>query len=872
MQKVRSFTVLPSVPDSLQNLKVIAKNMYWSWNSEFIELFRRIDANLWESCGHNPVKLLGTVTQARLEDLAGNDGFLSELRRATEKLRGAIEKPSWFEKVYARTTKPAIAYFSAEFGLHESLPIYAGGLGILAGDHLKSASDLGIPITAVGLLYQKGYFRQYLNTDGWQQEQYTENDFYNMPVELVRKKSRRPLTISVQYPQRCVLAQMWRVKVGAVNLYLLDTNIPANSPEDRTITASLYGGDVETRIRQELMLGTGGLKALAAMGIEPTVCHINEGHAAFVVLERIRHLRSTKSMTFDEAAEATRASNIFTLHTPVRAGNDEFPIELMDKYFGGYFPKLAINRNRFLRLGRIEPDNDSEPFKMTVLALRLSAHRNAVSGLHGQVSRKMWSQLWPEVPADEVPIEAITNGVHAKSWISAEMDSLFERYLGSNWSGEIVDKSIWKNAEQIPDEELWRTHQRCKERLIGFSRNRLKAQMQRRGSFHTELGWAEEVLDPEALTIGFARRFAGYKRANLLLKDAERLVKILTDSNRPMQIIFAGKAHPKDTEGKEIIRQISHFAAEHKVERRIVFLEDYDLDVARYMVQGVDVWLNTPRRPMEASGTSGMKAAINGALNVSTLDGWWCEAYEPEVGWVIGAGESYDETDYQDTVESEALYNLLENEVVPLFFARSAGNLPRGWIRRMKNSIMRIVPRFNTHRMVAEYTRKFYNPATARWTYLTAQAAARAKALSMWKEDMKNAWAELAIGDVNTQVYDGKSLLRLNIKQPQLEVGSELRISAVVKLGRISPDDVAVQIYHGQVDASGNIQAGAVAEMTYEKAADQNGQYVFSGSIACQTSGRQGFSLRILPKHADLADPYEPGLILWEAADSKTGR
>jgi len=869
MQKVRSFTVLPALPERLQALKTIAHNMYWSWNSEFVDLFRRIDSNLWEACGHNPVQLLGAVTQARLEDLAENEGFLCELQRAAEKLTEALQRPSWFDKIYAKTPKPTIAYFSAEFGIHESLPVYAGGLGVLAGDHLKSASDLGVPIVAVGLLYQKGYFRQYLNTDGWQQERYSENDFHNMPAELVRKKSRRRLTVSVQYPQRCVLAQIWHVKVGTVSLYLLDTNIPANSPADRMITASLYGGDRETRIQQELMLGIGGLKALAVMGIEPAVCHINEGHAAFLALERIRHLRTTKSMSFDEAAEAVRASTVFTVHTPVKAGNDEFPAEMMDKYFGGYFPKLAINRKQFMGLGRVNPDDDNESFKMPVLALRLSTYRNGVSQLHGQVSRKMWVNLWPEVPADEIPIHAITNGVHAKSWVSAEINGLFERYLGSNWSNEIVDKSIWKNLEQIPDEELWRTHQHCKQRLISFARKSLKAQMQRRGSYHTELGWAEEVLDPEALTIGFARRFAGYKRGNLLLKDHDRLVRILTDPNRPVQIIFAGKAHPKDAEAKEIIRQIVHFASELVVRRQIVFLEDYDMDVARYMVQGVDVWLNNPRRPMEASGTSGMKAAMNGALNVSTLDGWWCEGYTPDGGWVIGAGESYDDPAYQDTVESETIYNLLENEVVPLFFARSPGNLQRAWIKRMKNSIMQIAPRFNTHRMVAEYTRKTYNPATERWEYLTAQDCDKAKALSMWKAEIKNAWPGLAIENVNVQVYDGKNLFPLNTKQPQLTVGAELRISAIVRLGSVSPDNVAVEIYHGLVDAWGNIEDGRSAQMSYEKSTEDGGKYIFSGSIPCSASGQYGFALRILPKHHDLVDPYEPGLILWETTDSK---
>ena len=870
MPKVRNFMVLPALPDSLKGLETIAGNMFWSWNPEFVELFKRIDSNLWTACGHNPVKLLGNVSQEQLEALAENQGFVCELQRAVEKLKAYLDGPTWFEKVSSKGTRPTIAYFSAEFGIHECLPFYAGGLGILAGDHLKSASDLGIPLVGVGLLYQKGYFRQYLNIDGWQQEVYTENDFYNMPIELVRKKSGRPLTISVEYPGRCVTAQVWCVSIGRVKLYLLDTNVSANSSADRMITVSLYGGDRELRIRQEIMLGIGGLKALTAMDISPAVCHMNEGHAAFMALERIRELRRTKSMTFDEALEAARAGNVFTMHTSVKAGLDEFSVELMDKYFGSFFPALGINRERFLALGRILPDDDAESFKMTILGLRLSSYINGVSKLHGQISREMWSSFWPGVPVSEVPIISITNGVHIKNWLSEEMGSLYERYLGPNWTDETVSESVWNNIDQIPDEEFWQTHQRCKERLIVFARNRLKAQMQRRGTYHTELNRAEEVLDPEALTVGFARRFAGYKRGNLLLKDEERLAKLLSNPDRPVQIVFGGKAHPRDTEGKDIIRQIIHFATQYDLKRHIVFLEDYDIDVARVLVRGVDIWLSNPRRPMEASSTSGMKAAINGALNMSTLDGWWCEGYTPEVGWVIGAGESYKNADYQDMVESQAIYNMLENEVVPLFYTRSADNLPRAWIRRVKNSIKSITPRFNTHRMVGEYTRRFYNPAAAKWRYLTAEAMARAKALSMWKSNMKKAWPEFDIKDVRIQVKNAEKSRQLNPKQPQLKIGSQLSVRALVKLGKVGPDDVSVELYHGPVDTWGNIKDGSAVRMDYKEASGHDGEHWFVGLIPCGAPGRRGVAVRVLPRHDDLVSPYELGLILWETTPAKT--
>jgi starch phosphorylase len=643
MPKVRSITILPALPESLANLETIANNMFWSWDADAEALFQRIDCNLWAASGRNPTRLLGSLSQDRLTELADNEGFLSELRRIAEKLNSYLERPSWFEKVCSESDKPSVAYFSAEFGIHESIPTYAGGLGILAGDHLKSASDLGIPLVGVGLLYQKGYFRQYLNVDGWQQELYAENDFHNMPMELVCKDDGQPLTITVEYPDNAVSAQIWCVRVGRVKLYLLDTNIPANTSTDRIITASLYGGDREMRIRQEIMLGIGGLRALTAMNINPSVCHMNEGHAAFMGLERVRLLRSQHNMPFAEALEATKAGNVFTMHTPVKAGLDEFSAELMDKYFADYFPTLGIGKKQFLALGRVDPDDDNEPFKMPILAIRLSSYRNGVSKLHGDVSRSMWAFLWPGVPVNEVPIASVTNGVHIKTWLSDEIVSLYDRYFGPHWSDPAADRPIWDDLDHVPAEELWRCHQQCKERLIVFSRSRLKKQLERRGTYHTELNWAEEVLDPHALTIGFARRFASYKRGSLLLKDPKRLLRLLNAPDRPVQIVFSGKAHPRDTEGKEIIRQIVHFANQYDVRRRIVFLEDYDMNVARFMVQGVDIWLSNPRRPMEASSTSGMKAAINGALNISTLDGWWCEGYVPQLGWVIGAGETYED-------------------------------------------------------------------------------------------------------------------------------------------------------------------------------------------------------------------------------------
>jgi len=868
MPRVHSFTIMPSLPEPLKELEVLSRNMFWSWNPELETLFRRIDSNLWSACGHNPVKLLGAVQQARLEELAENEGFIYELRNSVATLNAYLEEPTWFEKVCSKYDNAVIAYFSAEFGIHECLPLYAGGLGILAGDHLKSASDLGVPLVGVGLLYQKGYFRQYLNIDGWQQELYLENDFYNIPLELVKAPDGSALRISVQYPKRNVWAQLWKLCVGRVNLYLLDTNLEANSPADRMITSSLYGGNREMRIMQEIMLGIGGLKALAAMGISPSVCHMNEGHAAFMALERIKELRSNRNMSFDEAAEVAKASNLFTIHTPVRAGLDEFSVELMDKYFEAFLPTLGINRKEFLALGRINTQDDNEPFKMPVLALKLSAYRNGVSKLHGQVSRSMWAELWNGVPVKEIPIASVTNGVHLNSWLSDETKDLYERYLGPEWSKEPADESFWQGVEQMPDEEIWRIHQRYKEQLIIFARKRLKAQMKRRGTYHTELNWAEEVLNPEALTIGFARRFTMYKRGNLLLRDPKRLVRMLSDTSRPVQIVYSGKAHPRDTEAKDIIRQIIHFASQYDVRRRIVFLEDYDINVARYLVQGVDVWLNNPRRPMEASGTSGMKAAINGALNISTLDGWWCEGFRPKGGWVIGSGENYEDHNYQDIVESQAMYNILENEVIPLFYTRSADNLPRAWIRRMKHSIRHITPRFNTHRMVGEYTRRFYNPALARWQHLTAEEMTRARSLSSWKTRIKKDWSQLAIKQVKLYCENGEGEVEIDSKQPQLKVGGRLNVKALIKLARLSPQDVSVELYHGDIDSWGNIKDGSIIQMEHLDTEVQNGDHWFSGRIPCSRAGQLGMTVRVMPQHPDLADRYELGLVLWESTST----
>jgi starch phosphorylase len=861
MRPSYTFRVIPLLPARLERLRDLAHNLWWSWNHEAIELFRRLDRDLWESTGHNPVLILGTIRQERLQQMADDDGFMAHFQRVCREFDRYMKGgATWHGKLQddgqaaEKGPEQRIAYFSAEFGLTESLGIYAGGLGILAGDHLKSASDLGLPFVGVGLLYQEGYFRQYLNPDGWQQELYPENDFYNLPVTLEKKPSGEPLRVSVAYPGRTVEAQVWKAQVGRVPLYLLDTNIEENQPEDRDITDQLYGGDDDLRIRQEIMLGIGGIRALEALGQRPTVCHMNEGHSAFLAVERIRLLMEEQHVSFAEAREAAAAGHVFTTHTPVPAGIDWFSPTLVDRYLSDYYPQLGLTRDEFLGLGRMKPDDASGYFCMAIMAMRLANKTNGVSQLHGKVSRGMWQEVWPQVPIEEVPILGITNGIHPRSWISHDMADLYDRYLGPRWIERPADQSIWKRVARIPDEELWRTHERRRERLVAFARRRLSAQLRQRGSRPSELSLAEEVLDPDALTIGFARRFATYKRAELLYHDLDRLARIASDRGRPVQIIYAGKAHPKDNPGKELIRQIIHHARRPDFRNRIVFIEDYDMTVARYLVQGVDVWLNTPRRPHEASGTSGMKATANGALNLSVLDGWWDEGYTPETGWAIGHGEEYDEDqfDYQNQVEANALYDLLEKEIVPLFYERGRDGLPRGWIGKMKAAMSDHAGFFNTNRMVREYYERCYQPSEDRSRRLLAGNMARARALAAWKAELRQQWSQVRIERVWA---DGAG-------SQALKVGDQLQVQASVHLGALNPTDVSVELYSGRLNAEGLIVDGEAIPMLIAQSKGK-GTYVFAGAIPCRTSGRLGYALRILPQHDDLGNPFEMGLLLW---------
>ncbi|HEY3819078.1 MAG TPA: alpha-glucan family phosphorylase [Polyangiaceae bacterium] len=853
MPTLRHFHVIPRLPASLERLRDIAFNLWWSWAPVAHELFVRIDPDLWEEVKGNPIELLARIDQGRLEELSTDDAFTSHLEAAWTTFQRYMQREGWFSKTYPEAAGARIAYFSMEYGLHECLPIYSGGLGVLAGDHLKTASDLGLPLVGVGLAYAEGYFRQVLNADGWQVERYPINDWHRMPVLPVLDGTGKRLVIRVQYPHGIVFAQLWKVQVGRVPLLLLDANVQENAPSDRSITGPLYGGDQEFRVRQEIMLGIGGTHALEAVGLSPTVCHMNEGHSAFLAVERIGRVMRERHVSFAVAAEANSAGNIFTTHTPVPAGNDAFDPQLVRRYLEPYRGALGISEGDLLSLGRVDVRDGSTPFSMPVLAMRAADHYNGVSELHGEVSRKMWQGLWPDLPEHEIPIDFITNGVHTPSWVASEMGALFTRYLGPRWAEQLDDPELWQRAYEIPDAELWQVHEHRRSRLVQHARRWLHAAAERRGAGREEVELADEVLDPHALTIGFARRFATYKRAALLFTDLARVKKLLGDADRPVQLVFAGKAHPQDKGGKELIRSIVLASRDAGLRGRVVFVEDYDMRIARALVSGVDVWLNTPRRPHEASGTSGMKAAANGALSLSILDGWFAEAWRDhgwEIGWGIGHGEEYaDGTG--DAREAELLYDLLEREVVPLFYAREGmGQLPRAWIRRMKNAIAKLVPQYNTARMVRQYTGKFYVPAIKLTHRLTEGDLARAKELTSWKEHVRAAWQGVSVDDVRLESRD------------EVAVGEPVKVVATVRLGALSPEDVAVELYHGPTAGGHEIARGKVVRMSpVEKTTD--GVWRYFGEIPTAASGAHAVATRVVPRNDAMSHPYETSLIRW---------
>ncbi|MBN1635883.1 MAG: alpha-glucan family phosphorylase [Deltaproteobacteria bacterium] len=848
--KIKSFRVVPTLPEPLRPILSLAYNLWYCWNQNGLRLFRHMQRDLWEEVCHNPVEMLSRLSQGRIMELMEDQGFLSQMERTADDLSDYISEKGVYSFLLAQPVDFTIAYFSMEFGITESLPIYSGGLGILAGDHLKSASDLRLPLRGVGLMYQDGFFTQYLNIDGWQQEDFPKNDFYHMPLVLEKNQEGKPLKISIQLGGRECYAQIWRCQIGRVPLFLLDTNLEENHTEDRKVSARLYAGSMEDRLRQEMMLGIGGVRALKTLGHEPIVYHMNEGHTFLVALERIRSMMKEKGMDFDTARELVKASMVFTTHTPVPAGNDVFDIGLVEKYLKPYADEIGLSWTDFVSLGRIRQNDHSEPFGATVFALKNSTFRNGVSKLHGEVSGQMWQDLWPNMGLQDLPISSITNGIHIPSWISSDMADLFDRYLGPKWKENPDNQKVWESIDDIPDSELWATHERRRARLVAFARKNLIAQLKNRGAKPNDLARAREVLHPDALTIGFAKRFATYKRGLLIFRDLERLKKIISSKDFPVQIIISGKAHPRDQEGKAIIQKIIHIIREDPFRDRIVFLEDYNMNLTRYLVEGVDVWLNNPRRPLEACGTSGMKSTANGALNLSVLDGWWVEGYDPDLGWSIGNGEVYENLEYQDQVESTAIYDLLERELAPLFFDRGLDGLPRGWIEMMKNSMRALCPVFNSNRMVEEYTDRCYMEAALSQRTLIANDYKNVKDLMAWKKHLVNHWKEINILDIYHEQGD------------EVMVNTEVVIKARIRLGEIDPGQISARVYYGHINDAGNLSGTKDLIMEHVKASSK-GIHTFEAHLVCEDTGRLGYTVRIMPRHANVRYPVDLGLICW---------
>ena len=837
------FVVIPKLPENLLPLRELAYNLWWSWHAEARWLFRDIDPQLWEKCGHSPVSLLRQVSQKRLIALSQDAEYLERLRQVQERFNTYMNRSDrWFHRTNQSDANFLVAYFSAEFGFHESLQTYSGGLGILAGDHCKSASDLGVPLVGVGILYRQGYFIQRLNTDGWQEAEYINLDFQELPLTEVCDEKGDPVEVCVELPGRKVFIHGWMAQVGLTKVYFLTTDLAKNSEVDRKITFQLYGGDHEMRIQQEIVLGIGGVRFLRALGLRPTVFHLNEGHAAFLALERIRELHEQNKLQFSEALQYVAASNVFTTHTPVPAGNDAFSVELMHKYFSEYIKQLDIEFEEFLKFGRPWGVDSETPFSMTILALRLSRYANGVSKIHGGVSREMWRCVWPNVPVDEIPIGHITNGIHTATWIANPMRLLLESRTGDIWEDRVAETEIWQSVKNIPDEEIWQTHLRLKHYLIDFVRQKVCEQRLRNHEPASAIRATQKILDPDVLTIGFARRFATYKRATLILRDLERLSRIVNHPERPVQLVFAGKAHPADDPGKKLIQQVYQISRMPEFEGKIVFLENYDIDVARHLYHGVDVWLNNPIRPLEASGTSGQKVSPNGVVNFSVLDGWWAEAWHRrENGWAIGEMVTSPDPEIQSSFDAESIYSLIENEIAPLYYRRENG-IPRDWITLMKNSIITITPIFSSERQVREYTDTYYRPATQKGLQFQQNHFQAAKELAAWKAKIRKHWHQVKIKDVRIEELPSRGIF----------VGQTFQVHALIDVGHLDTCDILVEAY--AVTAEGK------AEITV---LHQGKDGWHSGTISLSESGQYDLNIRVLPSHPMLVQKHELRLITW---------
>jgi starch phosphorylase len=828
IRPLKEFLVRPAVPPELERLPELALNLIWSWQHSLRAVFRRLDPAIWKHCNHNPVVLLGRLPQEALQKAANDPRYLALYKKA-------CETHDAYLKETANSSSMLVAYFSMEYGLLDCLPIYSGGLGVLSGDHLKASSDLSLPLVGIGLLYQRGYMSQSFDGDGWQQEGSPVNDFYSLPITPAKRADGSDLIVEVLLGGAKVSVKVWRIDVGRVKLYLMDTNIPQNAdPVHRDITGQLYAGGLHKRISQEIVLGIGGLRALRELGLQPTVFHMNEGHSAFLAIERIRVLMAEQALTFEEALEASRTNNVFTTHTPVPAGIDLFDGGLMREYFDEYCRQSGIRFEDLVALGRHRGDDAQEPFSMAVCALRASAACNAVSVLHRRVSQKMWENLWPDLPDWEVPITSVTNGVHLPTWINGDLAGLYDQHLEPDWREGHTNAKVWDAIDEIPAVELWEAHRRRKRRLVTFVRDRAVECASARQAPGSEIRALSEALDPEALTIGFARRFATYKRATLIFRDLERLKRILTNAKRPVQLLIAGKAHPLDGPGKTLIREIIHYAADSSMRHRVVFVEDYGMQVARELVGGVDIWLNTPRRGEEACGTSGMKAGMNGVLNLSIPDGWFDEAAEESGGWSIGGRDTY--SPERDDSHAASLYSLLESEIVPLFYEDREDGMPVEWMRRVKQSLKHLSGHFNCDRMIAEYRDNLYSPAHASYSTMLDRRFDPARERVKWSRGVAEAWPNVKFQSSG-------------VGAGGVSTGHPIPLEAELDLAGLQPGDVRVEALVGRVGATGEVEDPEVVLL--QEAGKRGTAWVFSHEYQPKTTGRLGFAVRVSSNHFD---------------------
>ena len=852
MYVFNKITVNPQLPKRIEKLSEISNNLWWSWNTEFLRLFKTIDNDLWETCEKNPVKFLKQVSQERLEAVSKNVEFLKEYDKLARQFEDYMNsKNTWFANNYPENKNDLIAYFSAEYGLDRTIPIYSGGLGILTGDHLKSASDLGIPLVAVGLLYKNGYFHQKINGYGDQETEYINIELSNLPINPVKDKNGEDLIIYVKFPKRRLYLKVWQINVGRIKLYLLDSDIEKNNPEDRDVTLRLYGGDQEMRIRQEIVLGMGGTNLLTrALGLNPTIYHMNEGHSAFLILELIKNIIKEKQVSFDVARDIASSKTVFTTHTPVPAGNDIFPLDLVDKYFKDFWPRLGLDREEFLRLG-MKPSQILEPgFNMGILALKVAGKKNGVSKLHGAVSRELFGDVWPDIAANESPITYVTNGIHTCSWLSPKLKELYNKYLMPYWQDNIHEDKVWEKINNIPDKTLWETHQDRKEKLLKLVKDNTTQRLRRSGYSYEEINEITSKLNPNALTIGFARRFATYKRATLIFKDLERITQILNNSEKPVQLIFAGKAHPADKEGQDLIKRIHEISMMPQFKGKIFLLENYNIAMSQYLVSGVDVWLNNPRRPMEASGTSGQKASVNGVINFSVLDGWWAEGYNQENGWTIGTNAEYNSYEEQDIADSQSMYRTLEDKIIPTYYNKNEEGISPKWIRIMKNSIISTGGKYSTARMLVDYTNNLYMPLCnlTKKYYKNVDTVAE---YNLWKKNLYINWKDIKITQTN------------NLDNITIDAGNNIEVKCEVELPNVDLDNITVECYYGKILDNGIVENVSIIPMKLTGKDEENKKYEYTTKIELKTGGNYGYTFRVMPRHEMLLDAENLNLVKW---------